>query len=1217
MTWYAIVDPAFSGRLCLTLLHSLWQIALLALAAWCVDRFVRNLSVERRYVVNVTLLVAALVLMPITYVLIDVSEPPREIAGEAPTFAAADNSQQRSVTPPPAEVPLIAVGGRKTTAPHFEPESRTRTYSSTDSSSVSQFTPRPSVRWLSLAPWIAALYAAGVVLMLARLGSAMIKANRLGAHADLITDGPLVDALRSLGREWSMKVVPTLARSEQIVVPRVVGIGRATILLPASAISGLTTDEVEMILAHELAHVRRYDMWVNLTQRLAEAVLFFNPTLWYISRRISVLREYCCDETACHARTSLASEPRLRYAIVLLRVAELAKPDAVAASHLAALAATGRPPSEMRRRVARLLGEPMREPLRVSRSGLLALVLLGAAITIGLPVWSTQSEPRAMGAGGETNTDVNSNDAPFEFRLNIVGPNGSPVPNANVEIRTMSPFKADQILCGKFLRTGTYGVFAKADDKGRLAITSQHQFTIFDISIMQPGYGPYWAGWHSASHPQVIPKEFTAELDEGWSVGGVVVDAAGRPLEGVQGSPDVYYKKRPDDTEQLGVGTRIVTDSDGRWRFDYVPASMQEIHISFNHPDYGPLRKNLPRTIFEVKKGGEPTARIQLQPGLTVSGIVTDESGQPISGALVRIKFLNDIREAKTNDQGSYRLVGCEPRMARIVVSAKGRAIDMQEVRIESEMAPVNFSMKPGGHVRVRVVDEQGNGIPKARIFFQRWRGRFEYFEFDHVKEYADENGVWVWNEAPLDEFQADICRPGGMQLSSQPLIAREKEYVFRPPSALVVSGSVVDAVTKTPIETFRVIPGLRNLNPRIRMNWIPSESYEATGGTYRIRLRHDYPAHLVRVEATGYQVAISRDIMTNEGEVEFNFELQPADDIAAVIVTATGEPAANAKIALGVAGSQIAIDQGDIDDGSTYATRLDANADGFFSIPARNEAFQLVITHPSGFAHFKSVDGPIPNRIALTPWARAVGTFRIGTRPAPNVVLSMSDGGIQSYGDDAPRIFTHHDVTTGKGGRFVFERVFPGKGRVGRRIPLMAVDGATEVTSSQRVLTEFIAGKTTQLELGGKGRKVIGKLAPPADYSGRVLWNFALVKVEADLERPPSPTPPADVRDDPDRRQAWWDAWIATDEGKRMLITYEAYDKRRSESPFITASVDRDGSFHIDDMLSGDYVLKVRFSKTAPGSLSGYRFSVPPMNDHPVAEPLELGTLTLEGLSD
>ncbi len=66
-----------------------------------------------------------------------------------------------------------------------------------------------------------------------------------------------------------------------------------------------------------------------------------------------------------------------------------------------------------------------------------------------------------------------------------------------------------------------------------------------------------------------------------------------------------------------------------------------------------------------------------------MTGKVTDEAGKPIVGALVRTKFLNDIREAKTGTDGVYRLVGCEPRATRIVVSAKGRATDMKELSID------------------------------------------------------------------------------------------------------------------------------------------------------------------------------------------------------------------------------------------------------------------------------------------------------------------------------------------------------------------------------------------------------------------------------------------------------------------------------------------------------------------------------------------------------
>ena len=291
--------------------------------------------------------------------------------------------------------------------------------------------------------------------------------------------------------------------------------------------------------------------------------------------------------------------------------------------------------------------------------------------------------------------------------------------------------------------------------------------------------------------------------------------------------------------------------------------------------------------------------------------------------------------------------------MTNIVVSAKGRATDMQEVRVDAEMDPVDFQMKPGGKVRIRVLDEQDNPIPKARIFFQRWRSPFfGYFEFDHIGQYADEHGVWEWNEAPLDEFQADICRPEGMQLAKQSLIARDEEYVFHPPAALVVSGNVIDAETKKPIQKFQVVPGIRG--SETQMNWVNGERLAATDGKYRIRQTHDYFAHLIRIEANGYQAAVSRDIKSSEGNVSIDFELKKGIDVAAIVLTPDGKPAANARVALGVAGSQISVKNGQIDERSTYCERQDTGESGKFRFPPQDTAFQLVIMHPAGYAHVK-----------------------------------------------------------------------------------------------------------------------------------------------------------------------------------------------------------------------------------------------------------------------
>src|SRR5690606_7168736 len=134
---------------------------------------------------------------------------------------------------------------------------------------------------------------------------------------------------------------------------------------------------------------RRLDPWIHFGQRVAEALYFFNPAIWYLSRRLSTLREMCCDEVAVGPDDESPSAARLRYVSALVRVAEIARPAGTPG--LMGVAATGRSPSEFRRRVARLMGEPLHEPLRLTRAGLLLLAVATSSIVV-VPLIA-ESEP--------------------------------------------------------------------------------------------------------------------------------------------------------------------------------------------------------------------------------------------------------------------------------------------------------------------------------------------------------------------------------------------------------------------------------------------------------------------------------------------------------------------------------------------------------------------------------------------------------------------------------------------------------------------------------------------------------------------------------------------------------------------------------------------------------------------------------------------------------
>jgi protocatechuate 3,4-dioxygenase beta subunit len=770
---------------------------------------------------------------------------------------------------------------------------------------------------------------------------------------------------------------------------------------------------------------------------------------------------------------------------------------------------------------------------------------------------------------GKTNTGQRESTSAREFDLRVVGPDKKPIPSALVQFRTSPVITRDHVRQGNFLRAGAHWASVTADGEGRLVIRLPAPANGLDVDITTPGYGPYWASWSSTAHEQAIPEKFTAELEAGWSVGGIIVDTEGNPVEGVNVSPSIEYKKRPGDLSQLGTGASVKTDAAGRWRFDSVPASKPEVDVGIDHPGFKAGSRALGRGAFGIKLGASPTAKIVLERGLTVSGKVTDEDGKPIAGALVRTKFVNDIREAKTNATGEYRLLGCSQQATRLVVSAKGRATDMKELNTEPDMGSVDFQMKPGGVVRIRVLDAKGNPVPRARIFCQRWRGTFSYFEFDHVSQYANENGVWVWNEAPLDEFKADICPPDGMELELQPLVARAEEYVFRTSPALEVSGKVVDAVTKEPIKKFRVVPGFRSLEKE--MHWNRIENYVATDGRYRIRrTRADFDQ--IRIEADGYQAARSRDIKSTEGRVTINFELDRGKNVVARVFTPRNVPAVGAQVALGVVGSIINFKNGAIEDPSTYCARESTDQNGRFHFPAQEKDFQLVITHESGFAHIKSTrDWDLTKIIHLEPWARVEGTFRIGKTPAPNIPLTLDVARLHTNERSEPRYYVQYESATGPDGRFVFEHVIPGKGWLGRRLSLTVDTGATEMISASTIPAEFLAGATNRVDVGGTGRAVVGKLRPKAGFKEKVRWNFALVTVRSAANEP-----------------------------------------GRSSSQF-TATVDRDGNFRIDDVPPGDYALSAHFFQGAgAGRLLDHTFTVPAAAGDAAIEPIYLGTLTL-----
>ncbi len=168
-------------------------------------------------------------------------------------------------------------------------------------------------------PLIVTLWLMGAVIFFLRLLGGLIYIQHLRHHCIKIMDNIWLDTLSSLSKKLPGDKFVALAESKLVKVPLVIGHLKPLILFPIGMINQLSPQEVEAILAHELAHIYRNDYLVNIIQSIIETLFYYHPAVWWLSWQIQTEREHCCDDIAIKLNGD-----SLSYAKALLRLQELA-----------------------------------------------------------------------------------------------------------------------------------------------------------------------------------------------------------------------------------------------------------------------------------------------------------------------------------------------------------------------------------------------------------------------------------------------------------------------------------------------------------------------------------------------------------------------------------------------------------------------------------------------------------------------------------------------------------------------------------------------------------------------------------------------------------------------------------------------------------------------------------------------------------------------------
>jgi beta-lactamase regulating signal transducer with metallopeptidase domain len=153
-------------------------------------------------------------------------------------------------------------------------------------------------QWIAVfEAWALPVWSAGVMIFAVRLFWSCQHVARLRRESDP-AGASLAGTVSHLTRRMNITRPLRVVLSRLIDAPSVVGWLRPVILIPFASLMNLSPSQLEAVLAHELAHVRRNDYLVNLLQSVAEMLLFYQPAVWWVSSRIRKERELCCDEAA-------------------------------------------------------------------------------------------------------------------------------------------------------------------------------------------------------------------------------------------------------------------------------------------------------------------------------------------------------------------------------------------------------------------------------------------------------------------------------------------------------------------------------------------------------------------------------------------------------------------------------------------------------------------------------------------------------------------------------------------------------------------------------------------------------------------------------------------------------------------------------------------------------------------------------------------------------
>jgi len=497
--------------------------------------------------------------------------------------------------------------------------------------------------------WLAWIWLVGAVLAFVPLAIGLMANIRMRIGNRRLDDSDWQRLVTRLNKQLGLRRPVTLLRAGPRQMPLTFGLWHPCVVLPADAQSW-TRERREIVLLHELAHIQRYDVPMQIIARFCCALYWFHPLAWWALRRMRVEREHACDDSVL-----LAGQKASGYASELL---EIARAHSGCSPILNAALSMARPSQLEGRLLAVLDANRCRTPVGMRWTGGLLALTAGLVFALGVvrptarangpsPVENVASiaAPQSSGRHNEENTITGI----------VLAPDGKPVPGATVEV-----IAADRNDGWHHrLPPGDPGIEhyqTKTDDTGHFRlnvprnISRPRQF----MSVLASDQNHHLAT--ADIGPRFSHKDLELNLKESKTVRLQIIDAAGNPVAGVE--PQLEYVSWGPGSylssvfhplwKSLAAAWPRFTPSDDRGYVSIlVPVSSKILSLTVDNERTG-------AQTLRVDVSKEPMS-VALKPARYLNGRVIDaQNGHPVAGAEV-VLMEQPYRRVRTNADGTFR----------------------------------------------------------------------------------------------------------------------------------------------------------------------------------------------------------------------------------------------------------------------------------------------------------------------------------------------------------------------------------------------------------------------------------------------------------------------------------------------------------------------------------------------------------------------------------